>query len=127
MKKFPLIFIILYIPAILAQVSEPSPIGYDTVDEAFRALEADPTAGMKEYEGWVIFTQKDKGIYILWSFTPENHPAHPSAIRREVVKKGDEIFIKMDALCHSNKLDCDQLIKQFELINERIKQNQPQD
>jgi hypothetical protein len=61
--------------------------------------------------------------YILWSFTPDDHPAHPSAIRREIVKKGDQILIKMDALCNSNQLDCDLLIDQFKKINERISQD----
>lgn len=78
---------------------------------------------MTEYEGWTIFNQKGDGKYILWSFTPDDHPAHPSAIRREIVKKDDEILIRMDALCNSTQLDCDLLIDQFKKINERISQD----
>ncbi len=114
------LFALLYLPALVA---EPSPIGYATIEEAFNALKADPAVGMKEYEGWTIFNQKGDGKYILWSFTPDNHPAHPSAIRREIVKKDDEILIKMDALCNSNQLNCDLLIDQFKKINERISQD----
>jgi hypothetical protein len=105
------------------QAAESSPIGYATIEDAFTALQADPQAVMTEYEGWVIFKQKSGGVYTLWSFTPEDHPTHPTAIRREIVKRGDEVSIKMDALCHSSKLDCDQLIDEFKAINERIKQN----
>jgi len=119
---------LLYLPALAAQqVTELSPIGYATIAEAFETLKADPGAGMKEHEGWTMFNQKADGKYILWSFTPVGHPAHPTAIRREVVRKGDVIFIKMDALCHSNQLDCDLLIDQFKKINERIKQNWDKD
>lgn len=122
-KRFCLILVaLLYIPALGAQqLAEPSPIGYATIEEAFNSLKADPGAGMKEHEGWTIFNQKVDGKYVLWSFTPPDHPAHPSVIRREVVKKEGEIFIKMDALCDSNQLDCDLLIEQFKGINERIK------
>lgn len=121
MNRISLILVaLLYLPA--QQVAASSPLGYATIEEAFNALKADPTAGMKVHDGWTIFNQKGDGKYILWSFTPEGHPAHPSAVRREVVKKEGEIFIKMDALCDSNQLDCDLLIEQFKNINERIKQ-----
>ena len=118
------LFALLYLPELVAQqVAEPSPIGYETIEEAFSALKADPAVGMKEYEGWTIFNQKGDGKYILWSFTPDDHPAHPSVIRREIVKKDDQVLIRMDALCNSNQLDCDLLIDQFKKINERISQD----
>ena len=125
MHRFSLfLFALLFLPVSAAQqVAEPSPIGYATIEQAYNALKADSAVGMQEYEGWTIFNQKGEGKYILWSFTPDDHPAHPSAIRREIVKKGEEILIKMDALCNSNQLDCDLLIDQFKQINERISQD----
>ena len=125
MNRFNLFLLaLLYLPVSVAQqVDEPSPIGYATIEEAYNALKADSSVGMKEYEGWTIFNQKGDGKYILWSFTPDDHPAHPSVIRREIVKKDDEILIRMDALCNSNQLDCDLLIDQFKKINERISQD----
>lgn len=62
-----------------------SPIGYATVQEAFEALSADPDATQNEYDGWTIFQQKMDGKYVIWSFTPEDHPVHPSVVRREAV------------------------------------------
>jgi len=47
---------------------------------------------------------------------------HPTAVRREVVKKDGEVFITMAVLCHSSRFDCDQLIEQFQRINEGIRQ-----
>ncbi len=99
-----------------------SPIGYETVQDAFDALAADPDASRSEYEGWTLFKQKGEGKYILWSFTPFNHPVHPTAVRREIVSKDGEIFITMDVLCYSDRSDCDQLIEQFQRINEGIRQ-----
>ena len=125
MNRFSLFLLaLLYLPVSSAQqVAQPSPIGYATIEEAYNALKADSAVSMQEYEGWTIFNQKGEGKYILWSFTPEDHPANPSVIRREVVKKEGEIFIKMDALCTSTQLNCDLLIDQFKDINQRIKQN----
>jgi len=105
------------------QAAESSPIGYATIEEAFTVLQADPQAVMTEYEGWTIFKQKSGGVYTVWSFTSEDHLTHPTVIRREIVKRGGEVSIKMDALCHSSQFDCDQLIDEFKAINERIKQN----
>jgi len=98
-----------------------SPIGYATVQEAFDALVADPSAVQSEYEGWTSFNQKADGKYILWSFTPQDHPVHPTAVRREIVNKDGEVFITMAVLCHSSRFDCDQLIEQFEQINQNLK------
>jgi hypothetical protein len=107
-----------------ATVSVPlaeSPIGYATVQEAYEALEADPSATQSEHEGWTSFNQMIDGSYIIWSFTPEDHAVHPTAVRREIVNKDGEVSISMAVLCHSSRLDCDQLIEQFRLINENLK------
>jgi hypothetical protein len=128
MYRYALLLCLLFLqPAAIAQqTSTPppgtdSPIGYDTVQDAFDALSADPAATRSEYEGWTIFKQKSNGKYILWSFTPIDHPVHPTAVRREIVKKDGEVFISMAVLCYSSRFDCDQLIGQFQLINEGIR------
>ena len=102
--------------------SSPTAIGFASVQEAYDALNADADASKSEYEGWTLFTQKADGKYILWSFTPVDHPVHPSAVRRDVVKKDGEVFITMAVLCYASHFDCDQLIEQFQQINARIKQ-----
>ena len=101
---------------------ELPPIGFDSVQDAYDSLSADENASKSEYEGWALFTQKVDGKYILWSFTPENHPVHPSVVRRDIVNKDGEVFISMAVMCHSSRLDCDQLTAQFQQINERLRQ-----
>lgn len=98
-----------------------SAIGYAAVQEAFEALVADPSAAQSEYEGWTSFKGKVDGKYIIWSFTPEDHPVHPTAVRREIVNKDGEVLISMAVMCHSSRLDCDQLIEQFQQINEDLR------
>jgi hypothetical protein len=98
-----------------------SPIGYATVQEAFDALVAEPSAVQSEYEGWTSFNQKVEGKYIIWSFTPEGHPVHPTAVRREIVNNDGDVSISVAVMCHSSRLDCDQLIEQFQQINDNLK------
>jgi len=120
-----LVAIIFYLPMVNAQDSTTaSPIGYATVEQAFKALQEDPAAGRQDYEGWTMFSQKANGIYILWSFTPEFHPANPGVVRRKIAKVNGQVNISMDALCQSQKEYCDQLIEEFRQINERIKRDQ---
>jgi hypothetical protein len=93
---------------------------FTTVQDAYDALSADPTATQSVYDGWTVFNQKVDGRYIIWSFTPVDHPVHPSAVRREIVKKDGEVYISMDVLCQSSRFDCDQLIEQFKQINQNL-------
>lgn len=126
MKYLKLAFVFL-VAVLSVQLAFAQPVAkkistdYKTVEAAFNALDSHPDAQITEYEGWVIFKLKDGGKYVLWSFTPTEHPAHPSAIRREIVKQGSQILISMDALCESSKFDCDDLIEQFKQINENIR------
>ena len=129
MNRFGLLLCLLFYQSMAIAQQAPdaspeaqSPIGYETVQDAFDALSADPAATRSEYEGWTLFRQKGGGKYILWSFTPDDHPVHPTAVRREVVKKGGEVYITMAVLCHSSRFDCDQLVEQFQRINEGIRE-----
>ena len=125
--KFSQLIIVLLVSVVsvavaFAQQSEKKiSSDYKSVEAAFNALESNPDAQLTEYEGWAIFKLKGGGKYELWSFTPPEHPANPTVIRREIVKRGDEILISMDAFCESNMFDCDDLIEQFKEINENIR------
>ena len=63
------------------------------------------------------------GDRILWTFTPEWHSAHPTAVKREVIEKDGKVFIEMSVLCQSSKPECDQLVEQFEQLNDNIRKS----
>ena len=120
-----LLLVILSMTSILsAQETEENSIHYNTVEEALAALENNPDATFTEYEGWKVFNVKENGVYVLWSFTPPLHPAHPTVVKRSILKKEGELFIDMDALCFSKKIFCESLMEDFKLINENIKQRE---
>ncbi len=97
-------------------------IDFETVEQVFEAMEANPDAARTDYEGWVIYNIANGGSYTLWSLTPIDHPANPTAIRRDVVSRDGIVNITMSALCQAEKQACDALIDEFREINKGIKQ-----
>jgi len=79
--------------------------------------------GVKTYEksGWTII--EDRSTMSVWSFTPSNHPAHPAAIQRSVVKDGDNIFVQMKVLCESSKSACDAMVVEFQHLDQKVRED----
>jgi len=112
--------VLVFTSSLYAQTAEDSSIPYDSVEEALSTLESNAEATLTEYEGWKIFNLTENGVYILWSFTPAEHPAHPSVVKRSILKKSDKLFIDMEALCESTNIFCGALMEDFNAINEQI-------
>ncbi len=97
-------------------------IPFDTVEQVFDAMEANQDAARTDYGGWIIYNIKNEGSYTLWSITPEDHPANPTAIRRDVVSLDGVVSIQMATLCQAEKASCETLIEEFREINAGIKE-----
>ena len=119
MKIIPLAFLSISI-AFSAFASESSSIGYKTVELALNALKNKDGINLSIQGGWTIIEDKEESNLVLWSFTPDSHPAHPAAIKRKVVEKNQKIYIQMSALCQAKKEDCDKLMQEFEQLNQNI-------
>ena len=119
MKMIPLAFLSVSI-AFSAFASESSSIGYKTVELALKALKSKEGINLSIQGGWTIIEDKEDSNLVLWSFTPDSHPAHPAAIKRKVVEKNQKIYIQMSALCQAKKEDCDKLMQEFEHLNQNI-------
>ncbi len=97
--------------------TENSSIGYESVAEALAVLKAKPGTRVTEQpDGWTVIVD-DRAI---WSFTPEGHPAYPSAVRREAVERDGRVMVQMSVLCQAAKAPCDQLVRDFQQLNEQI-------
>jgi hypothetical protein len=101
-----------------------SGIGYATVAEALAALRAKPGNEVGEQDGWTIIQEpeSDKSI-ALWSFAPAADPAHPAAVKRVVFEKDGSVQIEMKVLCEATKDACDQLVRDFQGLNDRMRQD----
>ena len=104
---------------------EKIPLGYASVEDAFQSLTNDPNVEVQEEDGWVIVSQTVDGNYVLWSFTPQNHPAHPAAVKRIIFEKEGAVYIDMNALCQAPKAACDALLEEFRHLNDQIRISAP--
>ena len=99
---------------------QPSSFEYSSVAEAFAALKTRDNVSIDVSQGWTIVTEAD-GL-TTWSFTPQNHPAHPAVAKRVLYEDQDGWHIKMDILCEAETAACDQFLKDFEALNEQMRQ-----
>lgn len=90
-----------------------------SVGELLARLEVDPTVQMRVENGWKIAVCNSGRV--LYSFTPNTHPAHPSYVKREVVEKDGAIYIQTSASCGAEKNICDKLIRDFIELNNKVK------
>lgn len=106
--------------AVAQAQQQPSAIGYSSVAEALAALRADPAATESQQDGWTLFARK-KGLE-LWSFTPDDHPAHPSAAKRTAYQDDSGGWrVETRLLCQSTKASCDALMEQYQHLDARMK------
>lgn len=99
----------------LPEVSQ-SRVGYESVTEALKALRSQPGVLFTTENGWLIAT--DEAAYTIWSFAPEEDPAYPAVVKRQVVPQGSNAsVIQMSVHCEATKKACDSLVRTFAEMN----------
>jgi len=111
--------LLAWVPQVLAE--EKSSIGYPSVAAALKALRDDPTATESTERGWTIFVRASD--FEIWSFTPESHPAHPSAAKRTAYQADGGWRVSTQLLCQSTKASCDALMEAYRQLDERMKED----
>ncbi len=97
-----------------------STIGYASPAEALRALSKRLEVSITTQGGWII--ADDKASHALWSFTPADNPASPAVVKRQITVEGSKLLVKMDVLCGGTKVACDKLVRDFQQLNDALKQ-----
>lgn len=106
---------------IVALTEEPaSTIGYPSVAAALSALQAREDVNIAVEGGWTIITEP--GGLTIWSFSPADQPAYPAVARRVFYQEAGAWYIKMDVRCEAEKAACDQLQRDFEALNENMRE-----
>ena len=108
--------------ALHAEDTEYAVDGYTTYEQAYEALKKNSQAKFSEDQGWTIVSIENGNDFIVWTFTPTTHSAHPAVIKRKMVKKNDAIYIDMKGICDAEKNQCDKLFEDFEKLNDKISQ-----
>ncbi len=105
----------------------PGALEYKRVSEALDAVRAKPgvIVNVTKPDGWVIIND---GKDVMWSFTPVGHYAHPAVVRRALVlRSSGGLFMDMRALCEAQKEPCDRLIREFQQLNDRMRESVQQE
>ena len=96
-------------------------VGYESPAVVLERLRNDPKAQLYVKEGWTVVEIESERT--IWTFPPASHPAYPSAVKREVVQKDGSIYIDTTVNCNSRKSVCDQLVRDFNKLNEKVFQH----
>lgn len=95
-------------------------VGYPDVATALQALQSRKDAQITtQPDGWVVVYIPTE--FTIWTFTPKTNPAYPAAVKRIITKQADGMYINMSVLCEASKEACDELVRQFSQLNEKIK------
>lgn len=105
-----------------ASAEDQPAIGYASVAAALQALRADPTATERSQQGWTVF-EKARGLE-FWTFTPESHPAYPSAARRIGYQDESGAWrVETRILCEAPKAHCDALMEEYRQLDAQMREN----
>lgn len=109
-----------YRPAPVGPLSEASGavIEYPNVAAALKSLHEKKGVIFRNENGWTV--AEDSSSYTIWSFPPVGHPAYPSAVKRHVVQENVGSSIQMAVHCEASKQACDDLVRTFAELNERM-------
>jgi hypothetical protein len=97
-------------------------LGYSTVSEALASLKIKPGADVTitKPDGWIIINETSPE-FTIWSFTPQGHYAYPAVVRRTIKQSNGQVHVVTAALCQADKLSCDNLIREFQQLTEKMK------
>jgi hypothetical protein len=96
-----------------------STIGYATVQHALTALRNKPGAQERQEQGWTIINDREN--HVVWSFTPDTHPAHPAVAKRTIFKKDGAVWVDLNVHCEASKIQCDKFVRDFQTLNDRVR------
>jgi hypothetical protein len=91
---------------------------YPSVAAALDSMRTKSGVKVEIQSGWTI--AHDEANMTVWSFTPPNHPAYPTALRRTVVEQDGGFVVKSDAMCEAAKPACDRLMVEVQELDKRM-------
>ncbi len=99
--------------------SDPKVVEYRSVSAALKALKAKPGVHTSVQDGWTVIEDTSGADKVTWNFTPDDHPAYPSVVKRTFVTRDGKPDIVMGIRCEAPKDSCDELKQSFQLMNEK--------
>jgi len=100
-------------------VLNTAPFPYPSWEAAMDAMIENRDANIGVKEGWTVVDEVAGGVYVIWSFTPASHPAHPSVVRRTPIQQDGEVTVELQYRCDAKvTAACAGLLAEFRGLNE---------
>ncbi|XLZ69129.1 hypothetical protein ABT364_21715 [Massilia sp. SR12] len=123
MKKFAVVLYFICASAIAQEAPLPeverSSIEYRSPADALKALRTKPGVEIDVNNGWTIAFERT--AHVVWSFAPEKHASFPSVVKRRIVERDGTVFVEMGVKCGATKSACDDLVREFNGLNEAMR------
>ncbi len=122
-----LITIVILVLVGCANAKKDNELGYqgrqnNKAIETLESLKNDSNVTFRIVQQWTIANKNTDTEKVVWSFTPKNHEAFPSVVRRAVKKKKNgEVFLVTNVRCGASKATCDRLVQEFIKLNNKVK------
>jgi hypothetical protein len=73
-----------------------------------------------ESDKYLAYSDDPKNATVMYTLTKNKNPAHPAAVCRKVVRKGDLLTIAMKVVCDGDKTACASLENDFNVMNAQM-------
>ncbi len=80
-------------------------------------------AGLKQVDKsteFLTYADDEKNPTVMYNFTTDKSPAHPSAVCRKFVKDGDQVGLKYNVVCGAAEQACAKLTNDFNVLIARM-------
>ena len=116
MKLLKLLIISFPLVALAAEES------LDPYKSKLEALKANPSSKVFIQGGWTVVEESGGSTPTIWSFTPQNHPAHPAFAKRTISQSdAGEWFVTTNLSCGGPESECKKLSLEFQSLDENMK------
>ena len=105
------------------QGTNPDTFGHDSLEALVESFKENPKAEISTQHGWTVVAVREEKKMDIWSITPKDHFAYPSAVKRSLVEREGSVFIEMEVSCHAEKIQCDELVRQFVELNNQMSES----
>ena len=98
----------------------PQASNYATFASTLATVRSLPQARSSNRGGWTIIEVPTTDGVSMWSFTPNNHPAHPSAVRRHVTFTPEGPLMDTKVLCEAGTEQCRVFTAQLHQVQQKL-------
>ncbi len=80
-------------------------------------------AGLKQVDKsaeFLTYADDEKNPTVMYNFTTDKSPAHPSAVCRKFVKDGEQMTLKYNVVCGAEQNACAKLANDFNVLIARM-------